>query len=130
LAYDLLGPRPESVGACPTPAPQTFADIKARYAQGDIPQFLLDLEQHLGSVTTSTMISTPFNDINSYFCVSENDQFIAYWDRVEDRLYKIRHCENIAGTVRQLALFEPPISPAELYEPLPQAISLSASQVA
>jgi hypothetical protein len=40
--------------------------------------------------------------------------FIAYWDRVEDRLYKIRHCENIAGVVRQLALFESPINPAEL----------------
>jgi hypothetical protein len=114
LAYDLLGPRPESVGACSTPAPKTFADIKAQYAGGNIPQFLLALEQSVGNNSVSTQVNPPFNSINAYFCVGENDQFIAYWDRVEDRLYKIRHCENIAGTVRQLALFEPPINPAKL----------------
>jgi hypothetical protein len=39
---------------------------------------------------------------------------LEYWNRVEDRLFKIRHCMNIEGVVRQLPLFEPPIDPALL----------------
>jgi Tc toxin complex TcA C-terminal TcB-binding domain len=39
---------------------------------------------------------------------------LGYWDTVADRLYKIRHCMNIEGVVRQLALFEPPIEPGAL----------------
>ncbi|MCP4423283.1 MAG: hypothetical protein GY803_02195, partial [Chloroflexi bacterium] len=33
---------------------------------------------------------------------------------VEDRLFKIRHCMNIEGIVRQLALFQPAIDPMQL----------------
>jgi hypothetical protein len=33
---------------------------------------------------------------------------------IEDRLFKIRHCMDIEGVVRPLALFEPPIDPALL----------------
>ncbi len=113
LAYDLLGPKPEDGGPCPTPTPETFASIKGQFG-ANIPQFLLALEQLVGNSNTSTSANPPFNAINAYFCVSENDQFTAYWSRVEDRLYKIRHCQNITGVVRQLALFEPPINPADL----------------
>ncbi|MEM7444141.1 MAG: neuraminidase-like domain-containing protein [Pseudomonadota bacterium] len=45
------------------------------------------------------------------FCVPENETLRDYWDRVEDRLYKIRNCLNIGGERRQLALFAPPIDP-------------------
>ena len=37
-----------------------------------------------------------------------------YWDTVADRLFKIRHCMNIEGQLRQLPLFAPPIDPALL----------------
>ena len=50
----------------------------------------------------------------THFCIPFNDQLLTYWDTVEDRLYKIRHCMNIEGMERQLALFEPPIDPALL----------------
>ena len=49
-----------------------------------------------------------------YFCVPPNDKLLGYWDTVADRLFKIRHCMNIEGVVRSLALFEPPIDPALL----------------
>ena len=45
------------------------------------------------------------------FCVPRNKELALYWDRVEDRLYKIRHCMNIKGVRRQLALFAPEIDP-------------------
>jgi len=43
------------------------------------------------------------------FCVPPNDKLLGYWDRVDDRLYKIRHCMNIKGVKKQLALFQPPL---------------------
>jgi 5-hydroxyisourate hydrolase-like protein (transthyretin family) len=48
------------------------------------------------------------------FCLPANDQLLAYWDRVGDRLFKIRNCMNIEGVRRALRLFEPPIDPALL----------------
>jgi Tc toxin complex TcA C-terminal TcB-binding domain/ABC toxin N-terminal region/Neuraminidase-like domain len=48
------------------------------------------------------------------FCVPVNADLLAYWDRVADRLYKVRHCLDIDGRRRDLALFAPPLSPADL----------------
>ncbi len=45
------------------------------------------------------------------FCVPPNETLLGYWDRVEDRLYKLRHCMNIEGVERQLPLWQPPIDP-------------------
>ncbi|MCB0856405.1 MAG: hypothetical protein KDD63_29500, partial [Bacteroidetes bacterium] len=53
---------------------------------------------------------------NSYFFIPENPYFIDYWNRVEDRLYKIRQCLNINGLKQSLALFEPPIDPLALVQ--------------
>ncbi len=49
-----------------------------------------------------------------HFCIPFNNQLLTYWDTVEDRLFKIRHCMNFDGVERQLPLFEPPIDPALL----------------
>lgn len=48
------------------------------------------------------------------FCIPNNDRMLDYWDRVEDRLFKLRNCMNIDGVKRSLALFQPPIDPALL----------------
>ncbi|MEO9777497.1 MAG: neuraminidase-like domain-containing protein [Sedimentitalea sp.] len=49
-----------------------------------------------------------------FFCVPPNPKLLGYWDTVADRLFKIRHCLNIEGVERQLALFSPPIDPGLL----------------
>ena len=49
-----------------------------------------------------------------YFCIPQNDKLLTYWDTVEDRLYKIRHCLNIEGVFNPPALFAPPIDPMAL----------------
>jgi len=46
-------------------------------------------------------------EVGLIFCVPGNDRMLAYWDRVEDRLYKLRHCMDIEGVARQLPLFAP-----------------------
>ncbi|MCC5906677.1 MAG: hypothetical protein JJU13_10740 [Balneolaceae bacterium] len=49
-----------------------------------------------------------------FFCIPPNDRLLSFWDTVADRLFKIRHCMDIEGVVRQLPLFQPPIDPGML----------------
>ena len=83
-----------------------------------IPQFLIRAENSFALVDmdmeSGIFQDAPYNMIDSYFCIPENPDFIAYWDTVEDRLSKIRHCLNIDGVARPLALFAPPINPRDL----------------
>ncbi|TXK74415.1 neuraminidase-like domain-containing protein [Mesonia sp. K4-1] len=62
-----------------------------------------------------------------YFCVLPNTQMYEYWDTVEDRLFKIRNCLNIAGEERTLALFEPPIDPGAIIAALVNGASLGSA---
>jgi hypothetical protein len=56
----------------------------------------------------------PVPQTSSAFCVPVNADLLAYWDRVADRLYKIRNCMDIDGQKRELSLFAPPIDPMQL----------------
>lgn len=58
------------------------------------------------------------------FCIPPNYDLLKYWDRVADRLFKIRHCMNISGVRRQLALFQPPIEPMLLVRAKAAGLSL------
>jgi receptor-binding and translocation channel-forming TcA subunit of Tc toxin len=91
----------------------TTPDSTTTYQMSGIPQFLIELEgTHIvaeAATAAGGFAEAPFNDIDAYFCIPENQEFIAYWDRIEDRIYKIRHCMDIHGVIRQLALFEPPL---------------------
>ena len=49
-----------------------------------------------------------------YFKIPPNDKLLGYWTTVADRLYKLRHCQNIAGGALELALFDAPIDPGLL----------------
>ena len=62
-----------------------------------------------------------------YFCIPPNDKLLGYWDTVDDRLFKIRHCMNIEGVVRQLPLFEPPIDPALLVQAAAAGVDLGSA---
>ncbi|MBK8256734.1 MAG: hypothetical protein IPK82_29190 [Polyangiaceae bacterium] len=52
--------------------------------------------------------------VGPVFCVPGNSTMLRVWDRVEDRLFKLRHCMDIDGNVRQLPLFAPELNPALL----------------
>jgi hypothetical protein len=45
------------------------------------------------------------------FCIPPNEDLLACWSRVEDRLFKIRNCMDITGANRKPALFAPEIDP-------------------
>jgi peptidoglycan hydrolase-like protein with peptidoglycan-binding domain len=62
-----------------------------------------------------------------YFCIPRNDKLLGYWDTVGDRLFKIRHCMNIEGVVRELSLFAPPIDPGLLVRAAAAGLSIDAA---
>ncbi|MDX2249413.1 MAG: neuraminidase-like domain-containing protein [Bacteroidia bacterium] len=112
LAANILGPRPEVIPPRGTSAPQTFNQLAPRL--DSFSNALVEIEEQLpafGRLNTRRSSGIPSV---LYFCIPANDQLLAYWDTVGDRLFKIRHCMNIEGVVRQLPLFEPPIDPALL----------------
>lgn len=122
LAANLLGEKPQPIPERAKPATRTYAQLKA----DGIDKFgnaLVELENQFpfnsspaGSGGDGSGGSTAAFGIGRslYFCIPQNSQLLTYWDTVADRLYKIRHCMNIEGVVRQLALFDPPIDPGAL----------------
>jgi peptidoglycan hydrolase-like protein with peptidoglycan-binding domain len=61
-----------------------------------------------------------------FFCIPKNDKLLGYWDTIADRLFKIRHCLNIEGVARQLALFAPPIDPGLLVKAVAAGLDIGS----
>jgi hypothetical protein len=78
----------------------------------------------------SKFASSVVRHIGPAFCIPPDANLLAYWDLVEDRLYKIRHGMDITGALRQLSLFAPPIDPLMLVEATAAGLSLDDVQSA
>jgi hypothetical protein len=133
LAANILGPKPQQIPPRGTVQPKTYAQLKA-LSQDPMGNALVDLEGQFpfnfatptsGSGEAST---GPLFGIGRtlYFCIPKNDKLLGYWDLVADRLFKIRHCQNIAGIVRPLALFDPPIDPGMLVKAAAAGIDIGS----
>jgi hypothetical protein len=134
LAANILGARPQHIPAKGTVRPKTFAQLKAQgldpmgnalvELEGKFP-FNLGLPQTQG---TDPGAAGPLFGIGRtlYFCIPRNDKLLGYWDTVADRLFKIRHCMNIEGVVRQLALFDPPLDPGMLVKAAAAGINIDS----
>jgi hypothetical protein len=72
-------------------------------------------QEHFGRFAVADWVGSfgwsILRQVGPAFCIPVNQDLLAYWDRVEDRLYKIRHCMDITGQRRELALFAPEIDP-------------------
>jgi hypothetical protein len=135
LAANLLGPRPQRIPPRGTVRPKTFAQLKAQgldamgnalvELEGKFP-FNLALPQTQNGAGEDQ--SGPLFGIGRtlYFCIPRNDKLLGYWDTVADRLFKIRHCMNIEGIVRPLALFDPPIDPGMLVKAAAAGIDIGS----
>ncbi|KAI9779175.1 MAG: putative Insecticidal toxin complex protein TccB2 [Geoglossum umbratile] len=61
-----------------------------------------------------------------YFCIPDNPQLAALRDKIDDRLFKIRHCQDIFGNVQHLPLYEPSIDPSLLVSAAAQGLSIAS----
>jgi hypothetical protein len=128
LADKLLGPKPRTV---PPPIKQpyeTYDQIERKLdAFGNA---LIDLENILPDLSVlpeggAELPPSPITLSTLYFCIPQNDKMLEYWDRIEERLFNIRHCRNIDGIERSLALFAPPIDPGMLVRAAAAGLDIS-----
>ncbi|MEY9325819.1 hypothetical protein AB7M37_004885 [Sinorhizobium fredii] len=126
LAAELLGPRPKTIPPQTKPADQTFNELE--HQLDAVANALVEVENLVpppsGGGNTG-QAGPPLPSL--YFCIPHNEKLLAYWDRVSDRLYKIRNCLNIDGVARQLALFEPPIDSALLVKARAVGLDIGAA---
>ena len=136
VAANTLGPRPQKIPPKGKHKPQTYAMLR-------------DKLDPLGNALVNMEVQFPFNittNDNSqhakppkvaynplfgivktlYFCIPPNNKLLSYWDIVEDRLFKLRHCMNIEGIVRTLPLWQPPIDPGMLVKAVAAGIDVSS----
>jgi hypothetical protein len=128
LADKLLGPKPRTVPP-PIKAPyETYDQIERKLdAFGNA---LIDLENILPDFSVlpeggAELPPPPITLSTLYFCIPQNDKMLEYWDRIEERLFNIRHCRNIDGVERSLALFAPPIDPGMLVRAAAAGLDIS-----
>jgi hypothetical protein len=124
LAANVLGPKPQRIPPRTRRTALNYHQLKAAGIDA-FGNALVDLENALpfnsssaggsGSTSGAAGAESLFGITRTlYFSIPQNDVLLRYWDTVEDRLFKLRHCMNIEGVVRQLALFDPPIDPGAL----------------
>ena len=131
LAGQILGDRPEKLSKPTKPVDKNFDDLLAAgldsFSNAEVTSPVIWLEGLLRSGRWDPLSSTPMGKFrlsavrpaplvgtDTYFCIPPNPKLLAYWDTVEDRLFKIRNSLNIEGVFRSLPLYEPPIDPALL----------------
>lgn len=139
IASEILGTRPKNVDR-PEPDPVSFDSIQG--SLGPFANAMVTFETYMVNFTGCTCASNVDSSSSNcftgsaaggvlssvtdlLFCIPPNPKLLAMWDKVEDRLYKIRHCMNIDGKIRELALFSPPIDPALLVRATAMGLSLS-----
>lgn len=151
LALELLGERPDSLPPRSVPVTTTYEKVRSDLDGSVLNNPLVQMENLIfqpsasatprSPITTAgyswadllfplpqiSLPSTPSGPPGFYFCIPPNEKLLGYWDTVEDRLFKIRHCMNIEGEVRQLPLFEPPIDPGMLVRARAAGIDLSSA---
>jgi hypothetical protein len=113
LAAEILGKRPVELPSPHIATAQTYNSLKDKL---DVfANALAKMEENVAvDIDASPGDQTQQPPTFLYFCLPKNEKLLSYWDTVADRLFKIRHCMNIEGVVRQLPLFEPPIDPGLL----------------
>ncbi|MCP4398170.1 MAG: hypothetical protein GY801_12845 [bacterium] len=128
IAGHILGPRPEFVPKRGHIKAETYNSLALKL--DDFSNALVQMENIFPYSSEIPAVNSEYSGgllgigPALYFCIPNNDKLLTHWDTVADRLFKIRHCMNIDGVERSLALFEPPIDPGMLIKAFAQGLSL------
>lgn len=127
LAAEILGPYPETLSTEEGEDNETYNTLADRL--DTFSNALVDIENVVAAPSGTTGGNgAPLPTLDQlYFCIPNNENLLEKWDTVADRLFKIRHCMNIEGVERSLALFEPPIDPALLVKAVASGVDLSSA---
>lgn len=85
---------------------------------------------HTSTIQTIDNITAPAlpdADVSLYFRVPENDKLRSLRSKIDDRLYKIRHCQNIGGlSMCRFDLLEPQVDTLALVKATNQGLSIQS----
>lgn len=134
LAADILGVRPQKLPGTLT-EDLSYAGLLNSGTPNGLSNLYLIIQSYLtvmadySSVPNNkkTSLLGPAEYRVSYFAAPHNDKMEEYWDMVTDRLFKIRHCMNIQGIVRELPLTAPPIDPGAVAAAMASGADLSSA---
>ncbi|MEO6720605.1 MAG: neuraminidase-like domain-containing protein [Ferruginibacter sp.] len=134
MASNILGRRKEKMGAKQNDAkPKSYRSLNSGIGLDDFANkwvlfSQIGLAQNNQADRTHVSGKDDISQLSSigstYFCVAPNDKIIQLWDDVDDRLFKIRNCQNIDGVVRNLPLLDPPIDPELLIRARAAGVSI------
>ena len=115
LASEILGPAPTMLPPM-TRTGRSYVDLHTEttidaFANG-LGRFENAMPVTSGHASTTGPLAPGLSML--YFCIPSNPRLRELRTTIDDRLFKIRHCMDIDGRTRQLALFAPPIDPALL----------------
>jgi hypothetical protein len=114
IAAEILGPRPAAITP-PQHADESYDQLEPRLDA--FANAMVDIENAIGGAGGGggggDGGGMPHPQ-TFYFKIPPNDKLLGYWTTVGDRLFKLRHCQNIQGQELQLALFDAPIDPGLL----------------
>jgi hypothetical protein len=125
LAAELLGPRPKNIPPAAKVPVETFNELENQFDK--FSNALVEVENLVPPLVGNGNAGNAPPLPMLYFCIPHNEKMLGYWNTIADRLYKIRHCMNIEGVVRQLALFEPPIDPGALVKAVAAGVDISSA---
>lgn len=119
LASQMLGQRPKLIRGARRRTPVTYDQVELwwddfanawvdTFTAGSGASVVSNVDYKVGRIARASDV--PMSGA-LYFCLPVNPKIIQYWDRVEQRLFNIRHCRNIEGVQRELPLTEAPIDP-------------------
>jgi hypothetical protein len=117
LAARILGRRPDAVPPRANPVVQTFNTLPPT-SSGVFLDALVAIESYIfpSGPPSGGKIGKGTGSLGTMplFCIPKDDKLLGYWDAIDLRLFRIRHCMNAEGEVRDLAPFAPFIDPGLL----------------
>ena len=136
LAAEILGRRPETIPPRARPAPQTYSSLEqqasgASGSAADTWRNFSDLMVEIEAYISPAAVPAGAGNGSALgrmwaFCVPSNGNLLQYWTRVTDRLFKLRHCQDIEGAERKIPLWDPPIDPALLVRAAAAGVDLAS----
>ncbi len=131
VASHVLGPRGQEIPPRGRTQPQTYNSLLDSWDA--FSNALVDLEVAFPYSNQSTApagadlpTANIFGSASSlYFCIPSDPAVAKLRETIDDRLFKIRHCQDINGVYTPLPLFEAKIDPGLLVEAAAQGLSLS-----
>ncbi len=137
MISDILGPPPEKIPPRARPTLQTYASMQqqARGLSGtaldtwrNFSDLMVTIEAYISPSSVPSGGGTSNSALGSMwaFCIPGDSSWQKYWTQLADRLFKLRHCQDLEGNQRRIPLWDPPIDPALLVRAAAAGVDLDS----